>query len=479
MTAVWAALPLLVPAAAGAGTLLAPDWPAIRRIAWACVAALWLVGLWAVVHPMPGWDALARWYDLLVLTLGGLGVAVSIAYIGTERQHGEVTDADARRYFVLFEAFVACLLAVGCLRNYLAIWAAVEGTTLTTVFLVAFAKGPRPVEAAWKYIVVTGIGGLLALMGTVLILHGAGVPLGHWSLAPVAAAHLPLGARASIEAGVILAVAGYGSKAGLVPFHTWLPDAHSEAPAPVSAGLSGLKLVGGLYALFRLDALAGAAIGPAWPQTILLITGLLSLGIAAAAVPGQRDLKRLFAYSSIEHMGVIALGVGFGGVGILGALLHMWTHGFSKSALFYGSGNVRLRYAATGGPGVRGILGSMPLTGSALALAALAIVGLPPFGLFWSEWLVLLGGVQARELVWVGVAIVFLVINLLGFALRLPDLLLGKAPVGTPAGPETASTLWPLGVAVAGALVVGLAVPAAFHGTWMQAAHLLGGGALG
>ncbi len=477
MREVLGGLPLLVPGVAVAATLAARSPRAVFRVACACTAGLWLMGLLLLFRAPATWDALARWYDLLVLVLGGLSLAVSVQYVGVELAHGVVDAAAVRRYFALFETLTLSLLAVGCFTNYLIIWAAVEGTTLSTVMLVAFDGGPRPVEAAWKFIVVTGIGGLIALMGTVLLLHGSGVPLNSWSLMPAAAVRAPAGARVAVLLGLVLAVVGYGSKAGLVPFHTWLPDAHSEAPAPVSALLSGVKLVGGLYALLRLAALASVAVGPVWPHTLLIMTGLLSLGIAAAAVPGQKDLKRMFAYSSIEHMGVIALGAGFGGVGLLGALLHMWTHGFSKTALFYGSGNVRLRYAATGAPRVRGVLATMPITGSALTLAAVAIVGLPPFGLFWSEWLVLLGGVQAGQVLWVTVALVFLVVNFVGFGLRLPDLLLGSAPEGgvVTAG-ESAVASWPLGVALVGALVAGLVLPAVFHAAWLGAAATLTGG---
>ena len=474
MSQIWGVLPVGIPVVGACCTLLVGSWAAVRRIAWGICVAFWLVGVFALAHVFP-WDPLARWYNLLVLALGGLSLAVSIGYLDAERAHGDVDLPAARGYFALFAAFLAALLAIGCVRNYLLIWAAVEGTTLTSIFLVAFHRLPGPVEAAWKYLVVTGVGGLCALAGTVLVLHGAGLPLGAWRLLP--GGLVPPGGRVAVEAGLVLAIAGFGSKAGLVPFHTWLPDAHSEAPAPVSAALSSVKLVGGLYALLRLDALAAHAIGPAWPRVLLLATGMLSLAIAAAAVPGQRDLKRMFAYSSIEHMGVIALGVAFGGVGVLGALLHMWTHGFSKSALFYGSGNVRLRYGATAAPRVRGVLAAMPLSGTALALGAVAIVGLPPFGLFWSEWLVLLGGIRAGQLVWVAVALAFLVINFLGFGLRLPELLLGAAPAGRVQS-ETAVALWPLAVALTGALVVGLALPAALHGTWTSAARLLGGGGL-
>ena len=485
MTLALGLLPLLVPAAALALTFAVRRPGTVLGVARTCGAALWLLGLLVVLRPPADWDAFARWYCLLVLALGGLGLWVSVHYVGTEHLHGEVEATGLRRYFLLYEGFVLSLLAVGALPNYVAIWAAVEGTTLTTVLLVAFPGGQRPVEAAWKYVVVTGIGGLFGLLGTVLLVHGAALALDGWTLGATGAVPGP-GGRTAIEAGLVLAVVGYGSKAGLVPFHTWLPDAHSEAPAPVSALLSAVKLVGGLYALFRLTALATRAIGPAWPHALLVIVGLLSLGLAAAAIPGQRDLKRMFAYSSIEHMGIIALGAGFGGVGLLGALLHMWTHGFGKSALFYGSGNVRLRLGATGAPAVRGVLGTMPLTGTALALGAAVIVGLPPFGLFWSEWLVLLGGVRAGEYVWVALALALLLVNLLGFGLRLPPLLLGSPPAAAAgagrepaagAGREPAAALWPLGIALGGALVSGLLLPAVLHGTWLSAASLIAGGA--
>jgi hydrogenase-4 component F len=473
----WAFVPLAAPALAAGATLLARSPRTVARIAWACVAALWLLAALSVARPPAAWDALARWYGVLVLALGGLSLAASVPYLQAEHAHGAVDDRAFRRYFSLFEAFVLSLVAIAALPNYLALWAAVEATTLTSVVLVAFPGGPRPLEAAWKYAVVTGAGGLLALLGTVLVLHGAGIPLDTWTLGAAGRPHPSAQAAIALEVGLLLAVVGYGSKAGLVPFHTWLPDAHSEAPAPVSALLSGVKLAGGLYALLRLGGVVGHALGPAWPETLLRVTGLLSLALAAAAVPGQRDLKRLFAYSSIEHMGVISLGASFGGVGLLGALLHMWTHAFAKVALFYGSGHVRLRYESTGAPRVRGLLAAMPWTASGLVLAAVAVVGVPPFGLFWSEWLVLLGGVRAGQLAWVAVALVFLVVNFLGFGLRLPDLVLGAPPADVLAHrAEPERGIWPLGLALLGVLGLGLVLPAGWHGTWLAAARLLAGG---
>lgn len=452
-------------------TLLSRRWETMQGIAWASAVLLWLCAALAAVHHVPGWDALARWYELLVTILAGLSIPVSLQYLHDRMVQGKSSANDARRYLLLYHGFLASLLAVGSLPNYFAIWAAVEATTLTTVFLVAFSETQPAVEAAWKYAMVAGIGGLVALAGTTAVLVGTGTPLNHWSLGPGTDAGVPLAMRSLVQFGLVLAVVGFGSKAGLVPFHTWLPDAHSQGPAPVSATLSALKLVAGIYALLRLVALSRSAVGVAWPHTLLILTGILSLAVAAFAIPGQRDIKRMFAYSSIEHMGVIALGAGFGGIGLLGALLHMWTHAFSKTTLFYGAGNVQEQYHATTTPEVSGILATMPMTGSALAAGSLAIVGFPPFGVFWSEWLVLLGGVVSGHLIWVAVATALLVAIVIGFALRLPPLLLGNRR-----GQETGRGLWPLGIALAGALVVGLAVPAAFHGIWIRAAQLAAGG---
>jgi hydrogenase-4 component F len=498
-------LPLAIPAAGLLATALLRGprrWAAVTA---ASAIALWLVAAWGLGHPGgPGgaWDALAVWYILLVCVLSGFCLLASVAYIGAEVAAGELSAAGARRYHLLLHGAVLSLLAVGTAASYLLVWAGVEAATLTTVMLVASPDTERAVEAAWKYVVVTGIGGLLALLGTVLLLRGAGVPLAAWGFARTAAVTGPAGALA-VRVGFWLALVGYGSKAGLVPFHTWLPDAHSEAPAPVSALLSGIKLVAGIYGLLRLLAVTSAALGPSWPHDLLIGAGLVSLGLAAAAIAGQSDLKRLLAYSSVEHIGVIALGAGLGGLALAGALLHMWTHGLAKTGLFVGSGNVRLRYGTTGGRSVRGVLAALPLSGTALALGGVAIAGLPPFGLFWSEWLVLLGGAAQHRLAVVAVALVLLLVAVIGLALRLPRFLLGgaggagaapggaaalpsggadtpgspAARQGVPAGSvrEGGLAAWlPLG-ALALLVVAALALPVALHGVWMQAVRLGGG----
>jgi hydrogenase-4 component F len=472
-----AQFPLAIPAAAFGLTLALRGDRAARGVAVGTAAALWLFAAWAALRrPLALWDALALWYLLLVSVLVGFCLLASAHYVGQEVAAGELGARQARRYYLLFYAAAASLLATGTAADYFVVWAGVEGTTLATVPLVALPARERSVEAAWKYVVVTGIGGLLALLGTVLALQGAQLPLGRWGLW-LPAHGAPASGLLSVQVGFWLALVGYGSKAGLVPFHTWLPDAHSEAPAPVSALLSGVKLVGGIYALLRLLAVVSVAAGPAWPHHLLMGIGLVSLGLAAAVIAGQRDLKRLLAYSSIEHMGLVALGAGFGGWGLAGALLHLWTHGLAKTSLFIGSGNVRLRYGGTAAPRVRGVLAALPLSGAGLALGAFAIAGLPPFGLFWSEWLLLLGGVRAGWTAVVAVALALLLIAFVALGRRLPGFLMGSAPADVAAAgrAELALSTWPLWVELLLLVVVGLALPAFLHGIWFQAVRLGGG----
>jgi hydrogenase-4 component F len=472
-----AQFPLLIPAVALVLTLLLREERQWAGVSVAAAFALWAVSVWAFGgYGRHAWDALALWYILLVCVLSGFCLLASAAYIGKEVAEGIIAPRRARRYYLLFYGAIASLLLIGTASNYVVVWAGVEGATLTTVVLVAFPRTQRAVEAAWKYVVVTGIGGLLALLGTVLMLGGSGLPMAAWGFGPAHVTASPT-AILAVKVGFWLALIGYGSKSGFAPFHTWLPDAHSEAPAPVSALLSGIKLVGGVYALLRLLALASQVLGSLWPHRLLVGAGVLSLALAAGALAGQRDLKRLFAYSSVEHMGLIALGAGFGGIGLAGALLHMWTHGLAKTNLFFGSGNVRLRYGSTEGDRVRGVLAALPLSGAALTLGGLAIAGLPPFGLFWSEWLVLLAVIRQGGFVVVAVVLALLLAAFLGIALRMPRFLLGSAPpdIADHAPGEARLATWGLFVELALLAVVGLALPASLHAEWMQAVRLGGG----
>ncbi|MCY0886318.1 MAG: proton-conducting transporter membrane subunit [Firmicutes bacterium] len=411
--------PALIPAVAGAFQWR--GWPARWSVwVWVEVLAGWAVLLVSALggfHP-PG--PLATWYFWPAEALGGLALAVSLPYIRREAEREGWSPSRVRGYFALFSLFWATVLGMALVPNYLALWADVEGSTVASVLLVAVHGYRRSVEAAWKYLLVAGSGGLVALAGLILTLHGLGLPLGAWSLHPRPVAPVR-GGEAAL--GLVLAVVGFGTKAGLAPFHTWLPDAHSEAPAPVSALLSGVELAGAALVLLRLLRLAPApAAGLA--HGLLVGMGLLSLAVAAGAMGFQTDLKRLWAYSSIEHMGLIALGFGFGGVALVGALLHIWTHAVTKTLLFYDAGQVRLAYGGSTLGRARGVLRQLPWTGGLLGLGAAAIVGLPPFAPFWSEWLILAGGFSRSP--WAaGIALALLMGAFIAIGRRVPVWLFG------------------------------------------------------
>ncbi len=309
--------------------------------------------------------------------------------------------------------------------------------------LVGLKPGVHPFEAAWKYLMLAGMGGLIALAGVILI--GGGSP-------------------ATVAAGAILLLVGFGAKAGLVPLHAWLPDAHAQAPAPVSALLSGAELAGILWVLH--DGLHRARVllhGATWPTDLLIALGLLSLVVGVGAMAGQRNLKRLLAYSSVEHMGVIALGMGFGGIGLLGALLHVITHGLAKSQCFFVSGAIQTRYGTVDGEKIGKLHQAMPWGSGGLLLGLAALAGVPPLGPFFSEWLVAAGGLSDHATVIP--AILMLALLALGFiaiAYRAPRLWYQPMP-GMRLSPEGALEAVPTALLSVLLLLSGFAVPWMLH----------------
>jgi hydrogenase-4 component F len=416
---------------------------------------LLLVAAAAVVRangPFLGLDALSRWFVPPVLGLSGLGLFATTGHLEAE----SADPSRVKRHLLFFIAFVAAIVAVVTLPNLLLVWVAIESTTLASVFLVAYERTPTAFEAAWKYLIVTGVGGMVALLGICLTLAEAGVPLQAMTVAPSPAA---VASRGGVLLGLLLSVVGLGTKAGLAPMHAWLPDTHAEAPAPVSALLSGIELSTAVYALLRIVGVASAAIGPVWPHRALLLFGLISLAAAAALLGMQRDLKRLLAYSSVEHMGLVAFGLGLGGLAAVGALLHVWTHGISKTLAFYAAGQVRERYGSVRWPVLRGIVAAMPVVGTMLAVGLIGVVGLPPFGVFFSEWLIFTGGlgqVGHGPLVVAGVVLVALAF--VGVAAQAPRMLAGVAPRHA-LGPEPLRRQWPLLLLSALSLAVGILAP--------------------
>jgi hydrogenase-4 component F len=398
-------------------------------------------------------DALSAWMVLLIAVVSLSAALYAVRYFRRELAEAVVTERGFREFHVLTPLFGTGMFLVVLANNLGVMWVAVEGTALTSVLLVALYNRKTSLEAAWKYVMLGGLGLVLALWGAILTYaaaigqSGEDMPSFNWSrllaLAPQLDPYL-------VTLAFIFVLVGYGTKAGLAPMHTWLPDAHSEAPSPTSAMLSGVSLKVALYALLRFHILTTAALGSGFSRTLLLSFGLCSMLLAGPFILVQRNLKRMLAYSSLEHIGLICVGVGMNApLTVFGALLHMGYHALAKPVLFFAAGNIHqqvqtLDFRRIGS----GLARSMPATGLLLGLAAVAVSGLPPFGLFVSELTVLAGGFASQQS-WVSVVIlVALLVVFCGVLNKLARLLLGRAhsvhPRETVSAANLAAMSWPL-----------------------------------
>lgn len=350
-------------------------------------------------------DMLSAYVLLLVAFVGLAANLYSVSYMGCELREGTIGEAKLRNFHLFFHLFIFTMVLVGVSDNLGIMWIAIEGTTLASAYLVGFYDRDTSVEAAWKYLIICSVGITLALLGTVLLYASSVSFLGEasdalsWStlMDPAVLANLDVDL---LRIAFILVLVGYGTKVGLAPMHTWLPDAHSQAPTPVSALLSAVLLNCAMYGILRFHMiLSGSAVGPGFSSDLLLLFGILSLATAAAFIVTSKEYKRMLAYSSIEHMGIIAIGFGIGGpLAIMGALFHMLNHALTKTLLFFGAGNVLQRYGTREIAGVRGLASVMPATAVLVTGGALAIVGCPPFGTFISEIMILAGAIEGGDL---------------------------------------------------------------------------------
>jgi hydrogenase-4 component F len=373
--------------------------------------------------------------------------------------------------------FLAAMTLVTVSQHLAVMWAGVEATTLASAPLIYFYRRRSALEATWKYLLICSVGIALALLGTFFLGIaaaglGEGVPPLILGDLQKAAPHMT---RGWLKVAFIMALIGYGTKMGLAPLHTWLPDAHSQAPSPVSALLSGTLLNCAFLGVLRFYQIALASGDAAFAQTLLIVFGFVSIGLAAAFMVRQRDYKRLFAYSSVENMGVLAVGVGLGGAATFGAMLHTVNHSLCKAALFLLAGNVLRAYGTTAAGEVRGVLRRLPMTGILLTAGFLAIGGAPPFGPFMSELVIFQSAVGGSQL---GLGILFvalLAVGFLGMAGVLLPMLQGEQPVVTlPSREPTLSVAAPLALCVA-VLVMGVYIPEPVSDVLQRAAELLGG----
>jgi hydrogenase-4 component F len=421
------ALPVIVavPLAAVLVSMLA-GWRAARMTTLAAgVASLGLaVGLAASVehgsslHAAHGWLALDSLGAVFLVTTGLLYAAAGVFSIGYLRLDERQADFPrfARRYFALLNLFGWTMLLVPLASDFGTLWVAVELTTIVSALLVAIDRTDAALEASWKYVLIASCGLGIALL-SIIVLYAAGTNALGSSYVPRFArfaAHAPALSRDAVRLSFVLAVVGFGTKVGFVPTHTWLPDAHSEAPAPVSALLSGALLASAFYAILRFFQVAVAAGERSFAEHVLIVFGAISLIAASLFVLRQRNFKRLLAYSSIEHMGVIALGVGFGApLAVAGALLHVITHASAKGLAFFGAGSLLRGYDTKDVDEVTGAGTAMPWTGPMFLAAALALCGLPLSGVFRSEFQIVAGGFAEPQ--YVGVTLLLVFVNLAFF----------------------------------------------------------------
>ncbi len=442
-------------------------WTAALLSVLPCVAA---VALWAlVVTGEPVID------DVLHLRADALSVllALPVAFVsalaawsapGLRREAHDYEPYQMRRFTIFTSLFALAMLVAVTTDNVGFMWIAIEATTITSAVLIPLHVTKASVEASWKYILLGSVGIALAFAGTVLAYFdfvqrtGPGEAALEWTtlLAAVPAFHPEV-----IRLAFVFLLVGYGTKAALAPMHTWLPDAHAEAPAPVSAMMSGVLLAVAMYAILRWKAVVDRTIGtPLFSNHLLIGLGLLSLAIAALSLVVQRNYKRMLAYSSVEHSGLICLGLGLGPAGIFAASLHLVNHAVVKSMLFLLSGRILRRYGSTELTQVTGLLTRMPVTGVLFAAGVLALVGLPPFGLFVSEFALIGAGFAAGRAWLMAVVLVLLVIAFVALIAHMNGMLFG-----TPAAQEATREmdrleLVPLGLCLVFLIVLGVMLPA-------------------
>jgi hydrogenase-4 component F len=470
---------LLVPLAAAAVLAAISDYRMSARINVAASLLSFLCALYLLVdRPAPGQylliDDLNVVFILLNTFVGFTTSAFSASYIGHELDTGRLTPGYLRFYHVMFQLMLFGMNLALIANNIGLMWVAVELATLTTVVMVGIYRTHEAIEAAWKYFILGSVGIALALFGTILVylaarpVIGEGVDAMVWTVLITRAHDFD---PALLNIAFIFLLLGYGTKVGLAPMHAWLPDAHAEGPTPISAVLSGLLLNVALYALLRFKMLLAANPGAIAPGPLMITLGLISLIFAAFMLYRRRDIKRMFAYSSIEHMGITVFAFGMAGpLGNFAGLLQMTMHSLTKSAIFFSVGHVTQVKGTQRIAEMGGLTATHPVLGWGLIAGVAAIAGLPPFGVFTSEFLVVTS-TFAREPLLATLLVFGLLISFGALFLRVTSVAFGD-PIG-PTGPVKASYV-PMFAHLVLVLIAGIYLPGPLVAWFQHVAALLG-----
>ena len=450
------------------------------------VLAVWLAGEVLARGTVEAFGGFLR-VDSLSALVVGLNAFVALAcglyavgYFRQEQRLGRINAALLHRYYSLTPIFVGTMMAVPLLNNLGLLWVALESATLASVLLVRFYNQKSSLEAAWKYIIIGSAGIALALFGTVLVYSSAVQVVGlraengfNWSVLFAMADKCQ---PAPMRLGFVLVLVGYGTKAGLAPMHTWKPDAYAEAPLP-SAALLGAGFINcAIYAIMRFYALASKCLGHHYTGNLLVLFGVASILVAAPFVLVQRNFRRLLAYSSIDHAGIMVAALGFGGeLGALAAMLHLVFHAVTKPLLFFCAGNVQQHYGSPYFRKVTGVIHTLPWTGGLFLLVAFAVTGLPPFSLFQSEFMALSAALAADRVWPAGLFVAGIVTIFAGFLVHISKLTLGRPARDTARGVECPWKLGAMLLVTAPVVALGLALPAPLYELARRAAQTIGG----
>ncbi len=421
-----------------------------------------------------GWLAVDPLGHLILIVVSLLFVLCSIYGIGYLHFRAERPN---QIFCVCLLTFLAMASIITLAQHLALMWVAIEGATLSTAVLIYFNQNPRSLEAAWKYLLIGSVGIALALLGSLFVAYaalrgaGGGADLIFSSLIQNAGVL----SRPWLRAGFVLLLVGYGTKMGLAPMHTWKPDAYGEAPGIIGALSAGGMTNCAFLALLRVYRVLQAAGEGAFARELFIVLGLLSMAVAAVFMVGQRDFKRMLAYSSVEHMGILVLGIGVGGLAVLGALLHVINNALTKVVLFLSAGNIHRAYGSKRVDDVTGALRRLPLSGALFLAGFLAITGSPPFGPFISEFTILNGAMLRRQYAAAGLFLLFLLIIFIGMGATVLRVVQGPT---SPAGERTTfrDGFWktaPMFTALALVIVMGVWIPAPVYAFVERAARML------
>jgi len=470
---------LLIPAVAAALLAGMPGyrWSARLNVLAALLSFATAVSFFAV-QPTPGAyllvDDLNKVFIMLTTLVGFTTSVFSASYIEHEIEIGRLTPTFVRFYHAMYQTLMFAMNLALVANNIGLMWVAIELATLTTVLMVGIYRTHEALEAAWKYFILGSVGIALALFGTILVYMAARPVLGEGLYAMVWTVLITRAGQfdpALLNVAFVFLLLGYGTKVGLAPLHAWLPDAHAEGPTPISAVLSGLLLNVALYALLRFKMLLALNPAALAPGPLMVTMGLISCVFAAFMLYRRRDIKRLFAYSSIEHMGIIVFAFGMGGaLANFAALLHMTMHSLTKSAIFYAVGHISQVKGTQKIADMGGLTVTNPVLGWGLVLGVVAIAGLPPLGIFMSEFLVV-SSTFARQPWLAALLVLAILVALGGLFLRLNSIVFGE-PRG-PTAPTEASYV-PMFAHLAIVFMAGIYMPPALVAGFQNVARLLG-----